>query len=985
MDQQRWERMKDIVEAALELSPERRLSFLAKICEDDAALRGEVEALLEHHQHAGSFLEGSPAQDLHASVASRSIDPTFSPGDMLSGRFQIVRFIGHGGMGEVYEAKDLELGARVALKTLRPEISADSRALNRFKQEVQLARRVTHPNVCRMFDIARHHVAGEGGDSNLDRVFLTMELLEGESLSDRLRRQHRFDLVEAWPIIQQMAEGLQAAHEAGVIHRDFKPSNVILADARIQTRTVVTDFGLARAVASSASVGHSLLGPFSMTGQVIGTLAYMAPEQLEGREPTPATDVYALGLVVYEMLTGNTPFPEHAPLAGALLRLKEQAPSPRMYWSELDPNCEQAIMRCLRTDSSERFQSAREAAEAFGTVLAGPSRPVSARPDAQAQIAPRPPAGKRFTSTILLSAVVASLLVGLSVYRWGYQSHVRSAAARAHSVGEVIAGLKPVPEIFQPLVPPSIVPGGSGFALTVNGAGFGPASVVRWNGYPIPTKFISRTRLMVAVPAAIVTKPGTAWITVGTASEDSAASNMNFLPVTKPTPGLFFTRTAYTVGNLAYNLAVGDFNRDGNLDLVSADREAGTVSVLLGNGNGTFQKATSYEVGPWPVAVAVADFNRDGKPDIVTANSDDRTISVLLGNGDGTFRPAKTYTSGLEPTFVAVGDFNCDGAPDLAVANSGEGTVSILLGNGDGTFRAAVKYGGFVNPDAVQVGDFNVDDKLDLVVANSGSASVGMLLGNGDGTFQSAINSAAGDSPSSIAVADLNGDGKPDLVIANRDTNALSVLLGKGDGTFLTPVSYNVTYYPRPVIIGDFDGDGKLDLAVVNGFVGTVSILFGNGDGTFQRPTSFSAGVNPSSLVAGDFNGDGRLDLALTNFAGPATVSVLLQAPTVTLGTDARDFGSQPVGNLTGTAAAIAMSNAGSATLEIHRIDVTGPNHEEFSQTNNCGVFLVGGSACMIQVKFRPVKTGFRRAMVVVTDNAAGSPHRFIVTGTGTK
>ena len=173
MDQQRWERMKDIVEAALELSPEHRLSFLAKICGDDAALRGEVEALLEHHQHAGSFLDGSPAQGLYASIATRSIDPTFSPGDTLSGRFQIVRFIGHGGMGEVYEAKDLELGARVALKTLRPEISADSWALNRFKQEVQLARRVTHPNVCRMFDIARHHV---GTGELLSRVARSSEL-----------------------------------------------------------------------------------------------------------------------------------------------------------------------------------------------------------------------------------------------------------------------------------------------------------------------------------------------------------------------------------------------------------------------------------------------------------------------------------------------------------------------------------------------------------------------------------------------------------------------------------------------------------------------------------------------------------------------------------------------------------------------------------------------------------------------------------------
>jgi len=368
MDQQRWERIKDLVEAVLELSPERRHSFLTKACEDDASLQSEVEALLEHHQRAGSFLEGSPGQGFLASVAPKVSQPTFSPGDTPSGRFRIVRFIGRGGMGEVYEAKDLELGARVALKTLRPEISSDSWALNRFKQEIQLARRVTHPNVCRMFDIARHRVSGGSGDSNLDRVFLTMELLEGESLADRLRLQGRIDPADAWPIIQQMAEALQAAHEAGIIHRDFKPSNVILIGVGSQARAVVTDFGLARAAVGSASVGDSLVASLSITGQIMGTLAYMAPEQLEGRESTPATDVYALGLVIYEMLTGHTPFPENAPLAGALLRLKEPPLSPRASLPELDAVCEQTIMRCLRTDPSERFQSTREVAAGLITA-----------------------------------------------------------------------------------------------------------------------------------------------------------------------------------------------------------------------------------------------------------------------------------------------------------------------------------------------------------------------------------------------------------------------------------------------------------------------------------------------------------------------------------------------------------------------------------------------------------------------------------------
>jgi serine/threonine protein kinase len=365
MDTERWERIKDLLEAAVELSPEERHPFLAGECGEDTALQSEVEALLEHHQRAGSFLEGIPTNGFRLSTAFNIGEPTFSPGDTPSGRFRIVRFIGRGGMGEVYEAEDLELGARVALKTIRPEISSNSWALNRFKQEIHLARRVTHPNVCRMFDIARHRGSIGSADSDFDQVFLTMELLEGESLADRLRREGRMNFADAWPIIQQTAEALQAAHQAGVIHRDFKPSNVLLIGAGNQVRAVVTDFGLARALADSSLTGASFMQSLSMTGQVLGTLAYMAPEQLEGGQVKPATDVYALGLVIYEMLTGHNAFPEHAPLAGAFLRVKEQPPSPRTYLPDLDIAREQIIMQCLRTDPSARFQSTREVASSL--------------------------------------------------------------------------------------------------------------------------------------------------------------------------------------------------------------------------------------------------------------------------------------------------------------------------------------------------------------------------------------------------------------------------------------------------------------------------------------------------------------------------------------------------------------------------------------------------------------------------------------------
>lgn len=983
MEQARWEKIKDLLEQALELTSDQRATFLAQACGDDAGLRSEVEALLDHDLRAGSFLQGSPVRDSGMAMLSSMSTLAFSPGEVISGRFQIARFIGRGGMGEVYEARDLELGARIALKTLRPEISADSWALSRFKQEVQLARRVTHPNVCRMFDIARHRV--ENWPKEADRVFITMELLDGESLAERLRRRGQMTMAEAVPIIRQMAEALQAAHEVGVIHRDFKPSNVVLANtgtsARSAVRTVVTDFGLARAAVGSSVMGESLMQSLSVTGQVLGTLAYMAPEQLEGGNPTPATDVYALGLVIYEMLTGHTPFPEDAPLAGAFLRLKEEPPSPRTHLPQLDAACEQAIMQCLRTDPSARFQSAKQALA--GLVPQSGAYALPLRSGLQRVVSKARSGIQRVSRRRLVSALVSMLLtsvfVGIGLWRLGQRVYTRSIAGTART-------FVPVPQIAQPLEPPSIAPGENGVKLRVNGTGFVSSSVIEWNGKALPTKFISTVRLEVAVPPAEIPQPGTARISVRSGA-GAPASDVVFLPISKPTPSLYFARAVYPAGDEPYAVAAADFNGDGKTDLLVVNRSVeNLVHVLLGKGDGTFGKAMSYETGPVPSAVAVGDFNDDGKMDVATANFGDGTVSVLLGKGDGTFQTARTYDggAGAGAISIAVGDFNQDGKADIVLANSEKGNFSVLLGNGDGTFRTPVKYGPFVNPSAVAVGDFNSDGKLDLVVTNSGSSTISVLLGNGNGTFRKPISSPAGNSPSSVVVADFNGDGKPDVALTNRDTNTISILLGKGDGTFQGPVTYGVTYYPQPIIAGDFYGDGKLDLAVVNGFVGTVSILPGNGDGTFQRAQTFDAGTDASSLAAGDFNGDGRLDLAVTNYANPpGTVSILLQAPAVQLRTEPIDLGDHPLGRTIDAPPWVALSNDGSSTLLISSIGFAGPNAEDFSQTNDCGTSLAAGATCIIQVTFRPSKRGARSARLVITDNAAGSPHGFRLTGIG--
>lgn len=378
IDSRRWEKIKELFDRAVGLAPEDRPQFLVEACRDDVTLRSEIERLIAHHCPTGTFLDDSPSQLLDAIAPPNGNYLSFPPGEIIGGRFKISRFIGHGGMGEVYEAEDLELGARIALKTLRPEISSDVGALNRFKQEVQLARRVTHPNVCRMFDIARNRVGGQAGNSAVDQVFLTMELLNGESLSDRLQRAGRMETECAWSIIRQMANALHAAHQAGVIHRDFKPSNVILVPAEHaeanQTRAVVTDFGLARAASASTNVSGAWLQPVSTTGHILGTPAYMAPEQLEGRPATAASDIYAFGLVLYEMLTAVRPFEGDTPISSVVKRLTQSAPAPGKFAPGLSPLWEWVILRCLERDPANRFATVENVIDAL-TRAAEPATP----------------------------------------------------------------------------------------------------------------------------------------------------------------------------------------------------------------------------------------------------------------------------------------------------------------------------------------------------------------------------------------------------------------------------------------------------------------------------------------------------------------------------------------------------------------------------------------------------------------------------------
>jgi hypothetical protein len=388
--------------------------------------------------------------------------------------------------------------------------------------------------------------------------------------------------------------------------------------------------------------------------------------------------------------------------------------------------------------------------------------------------------------------------------------------------------------------------------------------------------------------------------------------------------------------------------------------------------------------------VTIRDLNQDGIPDLIVANYGDDTVSILLGNGDGTFQNQMSLPVRTDPVYVISADFNADGKLDLVVSdqnctNGGlpcrRGIVSILLGNGDGTFEDATRAASSPGANFVTTGDFNGDAKLDLAVAaGDGGAgiTVSVLLGNGDGTFQNPVDYATGANPAAVETADFNGDGKLDLAVVNF-FDPVSILLGNGDGTFQAQVGYIIGATPnRNFSVADLNGDGTLDLAISNTGSNTVSTLSGNGDGTFGEQVQLATGSNPNAVVSGDFNGDGRLDLAVANF-NDNTVSILLQATTVTLSTTSLKFGVQLVGT-TSAAQRATLTNTGAATLTISSIAASG----DFIAENNCDSSLPAGASCRIRVAFRPSAKGVRTGRVTITDDAANSPQIIKLKGTGT-
>src|SRR6266436_3729870 len=349
----RFQTVEEIFHAALEQEPNQIGAFLDAACKGDEVLRRKVEALLSSHQRAGGFIEAPVA-----GIATRIIEN--GQADLLIGRtighYKISKRIGTGGMGDVYLATDMTAGRKAALKLLPMRFTSDAERLKRFQQEAHAVVGLNHPNILTIYEIGEDH----------STHYIASELIEGETLRQRLMRG-RMEVGEALDVAIQVASALAAAHEAGVVHRDIKPENIML---RPDGYVKVLDFGIAK-LAESAFAKAAADGAGSMTlaetnlGSILGTVRYMSPEQACGAPIDKRTDVWSLGVVLYEMVTGHAPFTGDTPGEVMSSILEREPPPLTSYVAHPSADLQQIISKTLRKDREERYHSAHELLEAL--------------------------------------------------------------------------------------------------------------------------------------------------------------------------------------------------------------------------------------------------------------------------------------------------------------------------------------------------------------------------------------------------------------------------------------------------------------------------------------------------------------------------------------------------------------------------------------------------------------------------------------------
>jgi hypothetical protein len=543
----------------------------------------------------------------------------------------------------------------------------------------------------------------------------------------------------------------------------------------------------------------------------------------------------------------------------------------------------------------------------------------------------------------------------------------------------LFAQSNPVPFVNVPLAPGSALPGGPAFTLTVNGTGFLSGATVNWSGSARPTKFVSSSQLTAQISATDIAKVGTATIAVQNPGQQGT-SNIVYFPVRRPLePVTFAPHSKFSPTQQRPNqVAIGDFNGDGNLDMAIALNEHGrdSVSVYLGDGKGNFSapivSTGEREICCGPLNLLAADFNGDGHLDLAISSFDgdgnDPTYTYLMmGRGDGRFVLTSAYAI---CTAVAAGDLNGDGYADLVTSCLSDEDLTqevfTYLSDATGNLTLAQQ---LLNTGGAggTLGDFNGDGKLDLAMGSSpqylGEPGVSIALGNGDGTFQDPVLISTPQPSVNVYAADLNGDGILDLV-----TDGMCTLFGNGDGTFRSGTCSGNDMSGQPSILADFNGDGILDFAIYTGDnnPGVLSIYPGTLSGTFAAPWNYSLplrfGNHQSPLAVGDFTNVGAL-----GFAAPLLPSNILFVQTVA------SVSPTSVNFTQSGETQILLTNNLKRSLPVGNIEIEESQPPSFKIIeNDCQSLLGAGESCAVLIKFTPI--GSTTAKLIFNYSGIGSP-----------
>lgn len=771
-------------------------------------------------------------------------------------QLELLEFLGRGGMGAVYKARQPKLGRFVALKVLAREKESDPKFAERFTREAQALARLNHPNIVTVYDFGE--VAG--------LCYLLMEFVDGKNLRELLQ-SHKLSPDQALTIVPKLCEALQFAHEQGVVHRDVKPENILLDK---QGRVKIADFGIAKMVGGAG-------GRTNLTDdkQVMGTPHYMAPEQVEKpQEVDHRADIYSLGVVFYEMLTGELPLG------------KFQPPSRKV---RVDVRLDEVVLHALEKEPERRYQRADDIKTDVEAITSG-RRGAAAD---QSSNESRKVLNLRFP--LAVSIVLALLFFGIWV--WLHQTNRMQARAAP---------------IIMSFTPPS---GAPGTRVSIPGSNFNPvpaSNIVYFGAVRAAVTLASPTNLIVTVPLGAIFAPISE--TVNGLTAHSEASFLTTFAGCSPLGSTSLGNSFNLAGGKGpFALVIADLDGDGKPDLIFDNDYDATIWIyrnIGSNGNlsmGSFappvilQGASVVGDGADNLAdLAVVDLDGDGRLDIVVANSYRNVVSVFQNlSSPGVLTPNSfgariDYVVGSRPVSVAVGDLDADGKPDIIAANIGGGALSILRNISRGnlltsnSFAAAVSLATPGKQSKVVARDMDGDGKVDLITANYSTTNDALSLFRNTSTpgrisFAPRVDLAApAANEEALVVEDIDGDGKPDLIAGSYLSANFTVYRNIGErgsittGSFAAPVTFaaGAGIQRDGIALADIDGDGKPDIAIVGQYSGSV-YLYRNlsTPGSFTSsslatPMTFVSGNNSVTAAIGDLDGDGRPDIAIANAFG---------------------------------------------------------------------------------------------------------------------